>query len=301
MPAPMLGNLQPTVYRFKLGAFEVATLLDSKGVREGMHPNYGGNASAAEVQALARENNLDPQRFEHHNIPTVVNTGRELVLFDTGNGALPKEYEQLKARMAPGNTAARLKELGYKPEDVDVVVLTHGHPDHIGGLVEGGQPVYPNARYVFGAAEYEFWQKGENVREARKFNRELFVKICTPLSNRSTYIKPGDEVVPGITAVDAFGHSPGLLAFTVESDGKKLMITADTLTQYVMAVQKPEWYFDMDDLKDQAVATRKRILETLASERIPFVSFHMPFPGIGYIERTQGGYRWVAHGYQLNL
>jgi glyoxylase-like metal-dependent hydrolase (beta-lactamase superfamily II) len=301
MPAPMLGNLQPTVYRFKLGAFEVATLLDSKGVREGMHPNYGGNASAAEVQALARENNLDPQRFEHHNIPTVVNTGRELVLFDTGNGALTKEYEQLKARMAPGNTAARLKELGYKPEDVDVVVLTHGHPDHIGGLVEGGQPVFPNARYVFGAAEYEFWQKGENVREARKFNRELFVKICTPLSNRSTYIKPGDEVVPGITAVDAFGHSPGLLAFTVESDGKKLMITADTLTQYVMAVQKPEWYFDMDDLKDQAVATRKRILETLASERIPFVSFHMPFPGIGYIERTQGGYRWVAHGYQLNL
>ena len=301
MPAPMLGNLQPTVYRFKLGAFEVATLLDSKGVREGMHPNYGGNASAAEVQALARENNLDPQRFEHHNIPTVVNTGRELVLFDTGNGALPKEYEQLKARMAPGNTAARLADLGYKPEDIDVVVLTHGHPDHIGGLVEGGQPVYPNARYVFGAAEYEFWQKGENVREARKFNRELFVKICTPLSNRSTYIKPGDEVVPGITAVDAFGHSPGLLAFTVESDGKKLMITADTLTQYVMAVQKPEWYFDMDDLKDQAVATRKRILETLASERIPFVSFHMPFPGIGYIERTQGGYRWVAHGYQLNL
>jgi glyoxylase-like metal-dependent hydrolase (beta-lactamase superfamily II) len=301
MPAPMLGNLQPTVYRFKLGAFEVATLLDSKGVREGMHPNYGGNASAAEVQALARENNLDPQRFEHHNIPTVVNTGRELVLFDTGNGALPKEYEQLKARMAPGNTAARLKELGYKPEDVDVVVLTHGHPDHIGGLVEGGQPVFPNARYVFGAAEYEFWQKGENVREARKFNRELFVKICTPLSNRSTYIKPGDEVVPGITAVDAFGHSPGLLAFTVESDGKKLMITADTLTQYVMAVQKPEWYFDMDDLKDQAVATRKRILDMLASERIPFVSFHMPFPGIGYIERTQGGYRWVAHGYQLNL
>ena len=301
MPALMQGNLQPTVYRFKLGSFEVATLLDSKAIREGMHPNYGANATADEVQALARANNLDPVRFEHHNIPTIVNTGRELVLFDTGNGALPKEYEQLKARMAPGNTAARLKELGYKPEDVDVVVLTHGHPDHIGGLVEGGQPVYPNARYVFGAAEYEFWQKGENVREARKFNRELFVKICTPLSNRSTYIKPGDEVVPGITAVDAFGHSPGLLAFTVESDGKKLMITADTLTQYVMAVQKPEWYFDMDDLKDQAVATRKRILETLASERIPFVSFHMPFPGIGYIERTQGGYRWVAHGYQLNL
>lgn len=301
MSAPMLGNLQPAAYRFKLGAFEVATVLDSKVVREGLHPNYGGNATADEVQALARENNLDPQRFEHHNIPTVVNTGRELVLFDTGNGALPKEYEQLKARMPLGNTVARLKELGYRAEDVDVVVLTHGHPDHIGGLVEGGQPVFPNARYVFGAAEYDFWQKNENVREARKFNRELFVKICTPLSNRSTYIKPGDEVVPGITAVDAFGHSPGLLAFHVESEGKRLMITADTLTQYVMAVQRPEWYFDMDDLKDQAAATRKRILDMLATERMPFVSFHMPFPGIGYIERNGGGYRWVAHGYQLNL
>ena len=301
MPAPMLGNLQPTVTRFKLGAFEVATILDSKAVRDGLHPNYGANASAEAVQALARENNIDTQRFEHNNIPTLVNTGRELVLFDTGNGALPKEYEQLKTRMPLGNTAARLAELGCKPEDVDIVVLTHGHPDHIGGLVEGGQPVFPNARYVFGAAEYDFWQKNENVREARKFNRELFVKICTPLSNRSTFIKPGDQVVPGITAVDAFGHSPGLLAFHVESDGKRFMITADTLTQYVMAVQRPDWYFDMDDDKDKAVATRKRMLDMLATDRLPFVSFHMPFPGIGYIERSQGGYRWVAHSYQLNL
>src|SRR3569833_4248519 len=112
MPAPMLGPLLPTGTRFKLGSFEVATILDSKGVRDGLHPNYGANATPEEVQALARANNLDPQRFEHHNIPTIVNTGRELVLFDTGNGALPKEYEQLKARMALGKTAARIKDLG---------------------------------------------------------------------------------------------------------------------------------------------------------------------------------------------
>ena len=301
MSAPLLGPLQPTVYRFKLGSFEVATLLDSKAVREGLHPNYGANASAGEVQDLARANNIDPQRFEHNNIPSLVNTGKELILFDTGNGALPREYEQLKARMPAGNTVARLAELGHKPEDIDVVVTTHGHPDHIGGLVEGGKPVFPNARYVFGAAEYDFWQKGENVRDARKFNRELFVKICTPLSNRSTFIRPGDEVVPGITAVEAFGHSPGLLAFHIESDGKRFMITADTLTQFVMAVQRPDWYFDMDDLKDQAVATRKRILDMLATDRIMFASFHMPFPGVGYIERNGSGYRWVAHSYQLNL
>lgn len=301
MSASLQGALQPGVYRFKLGGMEVATVLDSKSIRDGVHPLYGANASADAVHALARANNIDPQRLEHPNIPTLVNTGKELVLFDTGNGALPREYEQLKARMPPGNLIARLAELGHRPEDIDVVVLTHGHPDHIGGLTEGGKPVFPNARYVFGAAEYDFWQKNEGVREARKFNRELFVKICTPLAERATFIKPGDQVVSGITAVDAFGHAPGLMAFHVESEGKRLMITADTFTQYVMGVQRPEWYFDMDDDKDKAVATRKRILEMLASERLFAVGFHMPFPALGWIDRAEGSYRWVPHSYQMNL
>lgn len=240
MPASLQGELQPTIYRFKLGEFEVATVLDAKAIREDLHPYYGANASADEVMALARANNIDTQRFELPNIPTFVNTGKQLVLFDTGNGALPREYEQLSERLPPGQTAARLAAAGYRPEDIDVIVVTHGHPDHIGGLVEGGKPVFPNARYAFGAAEFDFWKRGENVREARKFNRELFTTICVPLADRSTFMKPGDEVAPGITAVDAAGHSPGLLVFHIESNGKHFMITADTCTQYVMAVQRPE-------------------------------------------------------------
>jgi glyoxylase-like metal-dependent hydrolase (beta-lactamase superfamily II) len=295
------GELQPTIYRFKLGNFEIATVLDAKAIREGLHPQYGANVSADEVHALARANNIDIQRFEHPNIPTLVNTGKQVVLFDTGNGALPHEYEQLSKRLPPGQTAARLATAGYRPEDIDVIVITHGHPDHIGGLTEGGKPVFPNARYVFGAAEFDFWKRGENVREARKFNRELFVKICVPLADRSTFIKPGDEVVAGITAVDAAGHSPGLLAFHVENGAKRFMITADTCTQYVMAVQRPEWHFEMDDDKDKAVATRKRILAMLAADKLFVVSFHMPFPGIGYVEEGHTGYRWVPHSYQLNL
>ncbi len=160
---------------------------------------------------------------------------------------------------------------------------------------------FPNARYVFGSAEFDFWKRGENVREARKFNRELFMKICVPLADRSIFIQPGDEVVSGITAVDAAGHSPGLLAFHIESAGKRLMITADTFTQYVMAVQRPDWHFEMDDEKEKAVASRKRILDTLATDKLMFASFHMPFPGIGYVEKSSGGYRWVPHSYQLNL
>jgi len=231
----------------------------------------------------------------------VVNTGQELILFDTGNGALRREREQLRNRLPDGQLVARLAQAGYRPGDVDVVVITHGHPDHIGGLTEGGRPVFPNAFYVFGAAEFDFWKRGENVREARKFNRELFVDIAVPLADRARFLKPGDEVAPGIRAVDAAGHAPGLMAYHVESGGKRLLIWADTCIHYVVAVQRPEWHIDVDDDKEKAVATRKRILDMAATDGLFIAGFHMPFPGLGLIEKSAAGHRWAPVGYHLNL
>jgi glyoxylase-like metal-dependent hydrolase (beta-lactamase superfamily II) len=298
----MQGELQPDIYRFKLGGFEVATIVDSRVIRSGLTPSFGGAELADEVRALAKANRIDGDRYQHNFTPVLVNTGKELVLFDTGNGALAEENPKLKGRLPAGNLVARMAEAGYRPEDVDVVVITHGHPDHIGGLVKGGEPVFPNARYVFGAAEFDFWDKGENVREARKLNRELYVRIVKPLANRATMIEPGDEVVPGITALDAFGHSPGLMAFHIESEGKRLLNWADTCNHYIVAVQRPQWHLDVDDDKEKAVATRKRILAMAADEDLLVTGYHMPLPGLGYVERGKdGGFRWVAHGYQMNL
>ncbi len=301
MPASMQGEMQPTIYRFKLGGFEVATIMDSYVIRPGLTPSFGGEAHADAVKALAAANRIEADRYFHPFTPMVVNTGKELVLFDTGNGSLSTEHEQMKGRLPPGQLVARLGLAGYKAEDVDVVVITHGHPDHIGGLTKGGQPVFPKARYVFGAADFDFWKKGENVRDARKFNRELYVKIVVPLADRATMIKPGDTVVSGITAVDAFGHSPGLLAFMVESEGKRLLNWADTCNHYVVAIQRPDLHLDVDDDKEKAVATRKRILDMAAADKLFAAGYHMPFPGLGWVDKTGGGYRWVPHSYQLNL
>jgi glyoxylase-like metal-dependent hydrolase (beta-lactamase superfamily II) len=301
MPAPMQGDLQPTINRFKFGGFEITNIMDSKVIRDHLHPGIGGDQPAEAAEELARANHIEANRFQHPFIPTVANTGSQLVLFDTGNGALRDEYEQLRGRMPEGQLVPRLKQAGYAAADIDVVVITHGHPDHIGGLTRGGKPVFPNARYVFGAAEFDFWKRGENVREARKFNRELFAKICEPLADRATFIKPDDEVVPGIRAVDAAGHSPGMMAYHVESEGRRLLIWADTCTHYVMSIQRPDWPVEVDDDKAKAVATRKRILDMAATDKLFVAGFHMPFPGVGYVEKSSAGYRWVPVSYQLNL
>jgi glyoxylase-like metal-dependent hydrolase (beta-lactamase superfamily II) len=274
--------------------------LDSKIIREGLSPSHGGESLSAEVQALARANRIDPHRYEHPFIPSLVNTGKQLILFDTGNGALQREHEPLRGRLPDGLLVERLRQAGYAPRDVDVVVITHGHPDHIGGLMVGGEPAFPNARYVFGAAEFDFWKRG-NVRDARKFNRELFMKIAVPLADRASFIKAGEEVVPGIRAVDAAGHSPGMLAYLIESEGKRLLNWADTCGHYVVSLQRPDIHLDVDDDKDMAAATRKRILDMVATDEIFVIGFHMPFPGIGFVEQAREGYRWIPHGYQLNL
>jgi glyoxylase-like metal-dependent hydrolase (beta-lactamase superfamily II) len=297
----MQGEMQPAIRRFKLGEFEVTIIMDSKVIRQGLTPSHGGSSMGGEVQALAQANHIESGRYQHPFTPMLINTGVELVLLDTGNGALSREHEQFRGRLPEGQLLSHMREAGYRAEDVDVVVITHGHPDHIGGLVESGKPVFPNARYVFGAAEFDFWTRGENVRAERKFNRELFVKIAKPLSDRATFINPGDNVVSGIGAIDASGHSPGMLAFLVESNGKRLLNWADACGHYIISVQRPDLHLDVDDDKDMAAATRMRLLDLAATDGLLVAGYHMPFPAIGYIERKQRGYRWVQHGYQLDI
>jgi glyoxylase-like metal-dependent hydrolase (beta-lactamase superfamily II) len=293
--APQLGADRPSFYRVKLGKFEVTTILDGAVQGDGPHPIFGLDQPAETVQAFAKQNFLPETKMENSFTPVVVNTGEEIIIFDTGNGG------STGRRPNAGRLAAQIGGAGIKPDQVDIVVITHCHGDHIGGIMEDGKPFFPNARYVIGEKEYEFWSSKDRLSGPTEGNAKLVQANVVPHVEKMKFLKDDGEVVSGIRAVNAFGHTPGMYAFHLESEGKRLMITADTVNHYVMSLQKPEWHvrFDMD--KEAGAATRKRILDMLAAERIPFSGYHMPFPSIGYVEKTGDGYRWVPATYQLHL
>ena len=292
--APMKGPLRPSVYRFKLGAFEVATVFDGSIQLDGPHPIFGENQEAADVQALLESNLLPKERFEIGFTPTIVNTGTELVLFDAGNGA--------GRRPDAGSLRERLTEAGYPPESIDVVVLTHFHPDHIGGLMEDGTPAFPNARYVASSTEYDFWSPQEKASGPTERVGKLVQANVVPFAEKMSFIGNGDQVVSGITGLAANGHTPGHMVFHLESEGKRLAITADTANHFVVSLQRPDWHvrFDMD--KAAAAKARQDVFGMLAADKIPFAGYHMPFPSVGYVEPLSGGgFRYVPASYQLNL
>lgn len=296
MSHPATGPIRPTIHRFTWGKAEIMTIMDGAQTRQTLRPPFMLDKGDAELAAIAAAARLPHDMFENTYVPTVVNTGSEVVLFDTGFGSVGRGD-------GPTQRAGLLRErlwlAGYAPEDIDVVAFTHVHPDHILGVMEGDDLAFPNARHVIGQVEFDEWISGANIPEQRAQNREMFLRLIAPLADRLTYVKGGDAIASGIVAEEAFGHSLGHMMYRVDSDGRDALIWGDVTNHYAFSLPHPDSLVGFDDDKEQAKATRKRVLDMAATDQTLVVGHHMPFPSVGYVERTSDSYRWAPATYQL--
>ncbi len=268
----------PTHRVHNLGDFKVVTLLAGSRAVPDPHTIFGLNVPDEEFNAVSKAAFLPSDNSQFFFTPTLVDTGESKILFDTG--------------LNPGGITAALGAAGYAPGDIDTVVITHMHGDHIGGLSGDDGETFAGAGYVTGQIEFDHWAGAAN---------DNFEGKVRPLADKFQFLGDGGSVASGITAVAAHGHTPGHMAYMIESAGKQLLLIADTANHAVWSLERPDWEvrFDMD--KAAAAATRRKLLGMVATDRIPLVGYHLPFPAVGYVEAAGDGFAYVPASYQLML
>lgn len=274
--AEMMGVGYTRYNRMKLGSFEVTTLLAGTRTVDGPTNIFGLNVAPEDFAAVSAAANIPTDKAQFFFTPTVVNTGRELILFDTG--------------LNPEGITGALEAAGYRADQIDKVVITHMHGDHIGGLMGEGTETFQNAAYMTGAREFDFWAGREN---------EGFEGKVRPLAAKMSMLENGGTVASGVTAMAAFGHTPGHMAYMLESDGAQMILGADFANHYIWSVENPDWEVRFDMEKAAAAATRRQMLGMMAADKIAFVGYHMPFPGVGFVEARGSGFQYTAASYQF--
>lgn len=222
----------------------------------------------------------------------LIESGRRVILVDTGAG---------QAATTSGAIAARLEMAGVRPKDVDTVVLTHAHPDHIGGAADmRGYPAFPHAAYVILEREYEFWMRPradldgmQLPPEVRRPMQAIARRSLAALHFQLEPIGCETEIAPGVVALPAPGHTPGHLAILIASGGEKLLNLGDAAV-HPLHLEEPAWQNGFDLEAGRALSTRRELMERAAAENMRVMAFHFPFPSVGRIaRRTQGGWDWT--------
>jgi glyoxylase-like metal-dependent hydrolase (beta-lactamase superfamily II) len=287
-PQDPVGSRQaPGFYRFRIGDLEVTAVNDGFAPRplEGLVRN----ADLAEVTAAAREAFLPEDAFQNTFTTLVVRHGNRLTLIDTGLG----EFGPPTA----GTWMANFRAAGFDPAQVNTVIISHFHGDHINGLRrKDGSAVFANAEVMVPAAEWAYWMDDARMSQAPEAMRVGFQgarRVFAPIGDDVKRYEAGKELVSGITAVAAHGHTPGHSAFAISSGKAMLMAVSDITSHPALFVRNPDWapVFDMD--AEQARQTRRRILDMAAAERTRVSFYHAPFPATGFIAKEGDRYRFV--------
>ncbi len=274
-------------YRFKVGAIECIAVSD--GTFAYAPDAFIANEPVERFEQELRDHNLPAHEVISPYTCLFVNTGKNRLLVDTGAGFAPTNGKLLDNLAAVGVAAA----------EIDTIVLTHGHADHIGGAADSlGAPLFPNARYVMWQSEWEFWNQERpdlGTMPADDHIKQLLIDFAhaklPPIRGQIDLIDREIEIVPGVYAIPAPGHTPGHIALLISSGNQQLLHMADTVLHPIL-MEHPEWSPSFDLMAEQAAATKRRILDRAAADQVLALAFHFPFPGLGRVLPKGDAWQW---------
>ena len=283
-------------YRFKIGDFQATVISDGYGPIP-VGPIFAMNASEAELAPVLKANFMPPV-IQVTNNPLVVDTGRERLLVDTGFG------EKIGPPFGsfPG-LEENLHRAGITLESIDLVVISHCHLDHIGGLVtKSGALAFPRAQFVFVDTEWNYWTGNRYESEVNSspmpdpFKRATIAAAenLPPIAVRSRFVKQGGEITSGVHYIAAPGHSPSHAAILFTSGKEQFMHMGDIAHSPVTSLQHPEWTPVFDYEPAQAIKSRRAVLDRVATDGVMAMGYHFPFPAIGHVVRHGSAYHWEA-------
>ncbi len=291
--APAVKTQGPGVYRLALGDYQITALYD------GLWPvpiedEFIRNASHTQVDKALAAAFLPPGILPVSFTALLVNTGARLVLIDTGTAGQIAD--------SAGTLLANLAVAGVATKQIDTIVISHFHPDHINGIkTKDGAKVFPNAEILVPEPEWNFWMDEAKLNAATGTLKKYFLnarRIFRDIAKEVKPFVPGAEVAPGIGSLPAYGHSPGHCAFTVASGARSMLVLSDSARDPSLFVRHPDWQpsFDMDGTL--AVETRRRLLDRAAADKMLVQGYHFPFPACGHIAKSGRGFELVPVQWQ---
>ena len=249
-----------------------------------------GRVPEADRSAFLAANNLSSDVVRSSLNLTLYRDGERTVLFDVGSGP--------NFMPSAGKLGEALEAAGIAADDVTHVVFTHAHPDHIWGVLDDfDELAFGNAEYLMSGPEWDYWFDPETVNKVPE-NRQSFAvgarRNMAAIEDKCSRFKAGEEVLPGIAAVDTAGHTPGHISFHIQQGSNSVMVVGDVITNPLYSFSNPDWQMGTDSDAEQGVKARKMLLDRMTVEKMQIIGYHLPHPGTGYVERKGAAYAYVA-------
>ena len=292
--APFVGRGSPAWYRFKFGDYE-ATVVSDGSLPLGKAEDSFVGARPGEINAMMTSNFLDPANAVLEQNALVLNTGRHLILFDTGMGDSMGEASRMFCPTT-GRLLRNLRQAGIDPAQIDLVILSHAHCDHCWALVDAqGNRNFPNAQVAISEADLKYWTDDANKRGPAFMVPFIdgAKKNLAAYRDRMVMAVDGREVVPGVTAISAPGHTVGHMMFAISSGPNVMVYTGDLAHHHVLLLRRPLLEFSFDTDPKQSAQTRARALDRFATDKPAVLSYHFPWPGLGRVSKEGEGFAWM--------